>query len=276
YLKKYSPNLIISFKTKPNIYAIIVAKYLKIPIIICEHGFHAGEKSIKTNKLRKKYYPKSNLLTVLTNADYKYYDFVKNKTLIPNPIDIISLGENNIKKENIILYVGRLEPEKSVDIFIKAISKIKNINQWKIQIAGDGSLKEELIELSKIYKLNIEFLGHVKNLHELYLKSKILCLTSEQEGLPIVLLESIIYNCVRISSNYIGVEELIVDNYNGLIFKKGNYLDLADKINLIQENDQLYHNLTLNAKKILSNFDKKTIFKKWDLLIQNTVKRDCK
>lgn len=267
HLKKYSPDLIISFKTKPNIYTIMVAKNLKIPVIICEHGFHAGEKSNKTNKLRKKYYPKSNLLTVLTNADYKYYDFVKNKIIMPNPIDI-NLNENNIKKENIILYVGRLEPEKSVDVFIKAMSKIKNINQWRIQIAGDGSLKEELVELSKKYKLNIEFLGYIKNLHELYLKSKILCLTSEQEGLPVVLLESIIYNCIRISSDYIGVDELIIDNYNGLIFKKGDYLDLANKIDFIQENEQLCHNLTLNARKILNNFDKKNIFKKWDIIIK--------
>ncbi|EJY0263581.1 glycosyltransferase [Campylobacter jejuni] len=65
-------------------------------------------------------------LSVLTGEDFKYYSFVKNKIIMPNPLGVKKQIHTN-DKENIILYVGRLEEEKAVDVFIKALSCIKKM-----------------------------------------------------------------------------------------------------------------------------------------------------
>ncbi|WP_193551215.1 hypothetical protein [Campylobacter jejuni] len=46
-IKQYKPDIMISFKTKPNLFTLLANKNIGIKHIICEHGFHLGEKSKK-------------------------------------------------------------------------------------------------------------------------------------------------------------------------------------------------------------------------------------
>lgn len=138
-IKHYKPDIMISFKTKSNLFTLLANKNIGIKHIICEHGFHLGEKSKKTNCLRRKLYPLATYLSVLIREDFKYYSFVKNKIIMPNLLGVKKQIHTN-GKENIILYVGRLEEEKAVEVFIKALSCIQKdiLNKWKIIIAGEG------------------------------------------------------------------------------------------------------------------------------------------
>ncbi|EGF1229171.1 glycosyltransferase family 4 protein [Campylobacter jejuni] len=266
-LKQYKPDVIISFKTKPNLFTLLANKNIGIKHIICEHGFHLGEKSKKTNRLRRNLYPLATCLCILTKEDFKYYSFVKNKIIMPNPLDIEKQIHVN-DKENIILYVGRLEEEKAVDVFIKALSCIQKdiLNKWKIIIAGEGSLKKNLMELAKNLNLCIDFVGYIEDLSFYYEKAKILCLCSKQEGLPIVLIEAIFYECARISSDYIGVNELIDDKNNGLLFKMGDFNDMALKISLLMQDENLRQEIVKKAKEKVESYKIESVMKKWDEL----------
>ncbi|EPC1977622.1 hypothetical protein ACSNZR_000191 [Campylobacter jejuni] len=88
----------ISFKTKPNLFTLLANKNIGIKHIICEHGFHLGEKSKKTNRLRRKLYPLATYLSVLTREDFKYYSFVKNKIIMPNSLSVKKQIYTNDKK----------------------------------------------------------------------------------------------------------------------------------------------------------------------------------
>lgn len=97
-IKQYKPDIMISFKTKPNLFTLLANKNIGIKHIICEHGFHLGEKSKKTNRLRRKLYPLATYLSVLTGEDFKYYSFVKNKIIMPNPLGVKKQIHTNDKK----------------------------------------------------------------------------------------------------------------------------------------------------------------------------------
>ncbi|MGH2304755.1 glycosyltransferase [Campylobacter taeniopygiae] len=268
-IKRYKPDIVISFKTKPNLFTILANKNIGVKHIICEHGFHLGEKSKKTNYLRRKLYSLATCLCVLTKEDFKYYSFVKNKIIMPNPLDIKKQTCVN-SKENIILYAGRLEEEKAVDVFIKALSCIEKdiLNKWKIAIAGEGSLKEDLIKLAKKLNLCIDFVGYIEDLSFWYKKAKILCLCSKQEGLPIVLIEAAFYECARVSSNYIGVNELIDDKNNGLLFRMDDFNDMASRILLLMQDENLRQKIIKKAKEKIEIYQIENVIKKWDELFQ--------
>ncbi|EHD2889342.1 glycosyltransferase [Campylobacter jejuni] len=266
-IKQYKPDIMISFKTKPNLFTLLANKNIGIKHIICEHGFHLGEKSKKTNRLRRKLYPLATYLSVLTREDFKYYSFVKNKIIMPNPLGVKKQIHTNDKK-NIILYAGRLEEEKAVDVFIKALSCIQKdvLNKWKIIVAGEGSLKKNLMELAKNLNLHIDFVGYIEDLSFYYEKAKILCLCSKQEGLPIVLIEAAFYECARISSDYMGVNELIDDKNNGLLFKMDDFKDMALKISLLMQDENLRQEIVKKAKEKVESYKVESVMKKWDEL----------
>jgi glycosyltransferase involved in cell wall biosynthesis len=70
------------------------------------------------------------------------------------------------KKSPLILYAGRLDPEKRVDVLIKSmkyvLKKRKNVN---LMLVGGGSMKSFLEKLSKNLGLEkkIHFLGRVSD-----------------------------------------------------------------------------------------------------------------
>lgn len=102
-----------------------------------------------------------------------------------NPLGVKKQIHTN-DKENIILYVGRLEEEKAVDVFIKALFCIQKdvLNKWKIIIAGEGSLKKNLMEIVKNLNLHIDFVGYIEDLSFYYEKAKIYAYVPNKKVCP--------------------------------------------------------------------------------------------
>ena len=72
-----------------------------------------------------------------------------NIRVIPNPVRNID-NTLKIKKEKIILNVGRLVPEKGQHCLIEMMAHLKN-DEWKLIILGDGPLREKLqLQIDKL------------------------------------------------------------------------------------------------------------------------------
>ena len=156
-------------------------------------------------------------LCVLTKHDLAYYSrFVRRCELIYNPF--FGLNSSS-KKENVILSVARLEPVKDYDTYFRALSLIDSaiLRNYKIKIAGSGSLETQLKQKASNLCLEIEFLGHVKDIAPLYQKAKIIVLSSLFEGLPNVLIEAAFYDCARLASDTSGAKELITSGFDGFL-----------------------------------------------------------
>ncbi len=165
----------------------------------------------------------------------------KRSHLLLNAIPLKKIEPAQKKNEINILFVGRLEKQKSISTLIKAFKKNiehnleKNLN---LNIIGDGSLKLELQKLVADLKIKnrVHFKGEQKNIDVYYAKSDIFVLPSIWEGFGIVILEAFRAKLAVIASNIEGPAELIKDNYNGLLFEPQNVLELTDKINYLINN----------------------------------------
>jgi len=131
----------------------------------------------------------------------------------------------DIKKEYDVIYVGRLDPVKHVETVIKAISIVKkSLPLIKVAIVGDGESRSNLEELTRFLDLTgqIDFVGYQTNTWEWYNRSKISVLTSEREGFPYTVIESLKCNVPTIVSNCGDVCDIVKDSFNGKIVAEYN------------------------------------------------------
>ena len=68
-----------------------------------------------------------------------------------------------------------------------------------------------------------------------------------------------------------GPNEIITDGKSGLLARNGDVDDLAAKLQLLIENDNLRQRLSASAAEDVKRFNKELIMKQWDKLIQLTV-----
>lgn len=164
---------------------------------------------------------------------------------------------NNIKN---IIFIGRLVRKKGIYEFIK-IAKNKKGAKYKFYIYGDGSAKEK----KKIAKLlieenNIFFMGYKNNISEAFNDADIFLFPSRYiEGLPRVIMESMIYGIPVIASKIRGNKDIIKNAYNGYLFKFQK--DYISNIYLIIEN--LCNNES--KKEYIVNNAKKCIYEKYSI-----------
>ncbi|MCR4942718.1 MAG: glycosyltransferase [Campylobacter sp.] len=274
-IKAVKPDVLISFIDWCNVLSYIANLGLKTRQIATEHHANLYLKSQKFRAIRDFVYTRIGHLSVLSKSDYNYYkNFVKNVTILHNPCFLPYENLQDIKKENVILSVGRLEAVKGYDIYFKALAKIdKNLlKDYEILIAGEGKEEQNLKDLALSLDLNVNFLGHIKDLASLYKKAKIFVLSSRSEGLSNVLIESANYACARISSNTVGGYELITNGINGLLFESENYDELATTLSALMKDEMLCKNIGENAKNSADEFSVEKIFAKWEKFVKQAIK----
>ena len=165
----------------------------------------------------------------------KHYKLdVKKTSVIYNPVNgIIEKHllkyEIESKKEGYLLCVGRLESQKSFNYSIIAFSNVLKIfPNLRLKILGEGSLKNELIDLTITLGVNdkVDFIGFSSDVISYYSKAKATILSSLYEGFPNVLIESISLGTPVVSFDCkSGPREIIENGINGYL---SNYLDVND------------------------------------------------
>ena len=136
-----------------------------------------------------------------------------------------------LKKDDYILFLGRLVPEKGITYLIESFKNVKT--DKKLVIAGGSSDTDEFAnQLKEMAKGDdrIIFTGFVqgKLLDELYSNAYIYSLPSDLEGMPLSLLEAMSYgNCCLVSD----IDECasVVED-KAFVFKKSDVADLQSKL----------------------------------------------
>lgn len=258
-------DIIISFMDTTNILVLFSCAFLGKKIFISEHSSYDAI-GFKLGLLRRIFYPFSNGLSVLSKQDFEYFTFVKNKAIIYNPFAFYKefSEQENFNKENLIIFVGRLEDIKGCDIFLNAL-KIADLKDFRVEILGDGSQKNELESLAKNLNINVKFLGSIKEIQNFYKRAKIIVSSSKSEGLSNVLIESIFYKCLRVATPTNGAKELINDGVDGFLSKDFSPNELAKSIQKAINCDE---KISQNAYKNIANFKLENIYQKWLDLIK--------
>ncbi len=196
------------------------------------------------------------IIVLSENVKNYFYDTYRRETVfIPNGVtrpnvllpDIIT-EKHGLKKDEYILFLGRLVPEKGVTYLIKAFKTLHT--DKKLVIAGGSSdtqdYQNELKSLAGDDP-RIIFTGFIqgKKLEELYSNSYVYVLPSDLEGMPLSLLEAMSYGNCCLTSNIPECATVIEDH--GVTFKKGDIMDLADKLQTLCDDPKAVFEYKANA-----------------------------
>ena len=169
----------------------------------------------------------------------------------------------NLNKDEYLLYLGRLVPEKKVDKLITTYQSLDT--DKKLVIAGkleNTDYCKKLQELANRNK-NIIFTGFVsgKILKELYSNTYLFVLPSDIEGCSIALLEALSYG-IRILASDIYENKDVIGEY-GTTFQVNNEEDFREKLKNILENNTLHYNKE-QVDYVLKRYN-------WDKVVEKTI-----
>lgn len=175
-----------------------------------------------------------NLGKKLTGRDFIFLPAV---TKFKYDIDISKNKNNYLSNEFFkILFVGRLEKVKGVDILIDSIKIIKEKIKKKIivNILGDGSQRDRLRRLCIKNNISdcVQFHGFadLNKVSNFMRNSDCLVISSRSESLPLVMIEAAKSNLPIIASD-VGDCKLIINKYNvGMVFNSGNVVELGREL----------------------------------------------
>ncbi|TYA71867.1 glycosyltransferase family 4 protein [Seonamhaeicola marinus] len=275
FIKDYKINLLIGFTTTSNILSVLSAKRCRIPCIISDRSNpYATQLSSFWRLIRYLTYPRCNYLVVQSKLSLEFYKNVKLKKLkvLPNPLsENLTLKRKSSTKENIILYVGRLDSNKAQDVLLKAFSNLKETRKnWKLVLVGDGNKRKTYETLTKDLGIedSVVFTGRINNPEIYYNKAKIFAFTSKSEGFPNALIEAMYFGLPCVSTDCpSGPSELIEDNTNGFLIPVGDVLLLEQKLKTLIENEQLRNEMLQKAKSKGEEFHVNNVSDKWEKLI---------
>lgn len=202
------------------------------------------------------------IIVLSKNVQEYFMKEYNHKTIfIPNGVSKPEIIESKIirdkyklEKDDYILFLGRIVPEKGIHYLIDAFNKIKT--NKKLVIAGGASDTDsyysELKEKSKNNN-NIIFTGFVsgKELDELYSNAYIYCLPSDLEGMPLSLLEAMSYGNCCLTSNIEECSEVIEDK--GITFKKSNVEDLTKILQKLVNDENAVNKYKKSAQQFILN-----------------------
>ena len=190
--------------------------------------------------------------------------------VVPNGVDpedfsnLLPKGEFkkqfHIVNENMILYLGRINRRKGIDVLIKAYSKLlKHKRDTTLVIAGadDGFLTEARLMVKGLgLESSVIFTGGLtrKQVLAAYNDASIVVYAGIQEGFPLVPLEAGIMGKPIIVSDD-PATDFVKKGRFGLSVKYGDVTELSDAVDYVLSNSEIAQELGANGKDfVLSNY----------------------
>lgn len=191
---------------------------------------------------------------------------------IPNAIN--STNKKATLDSNQIISVGRLEDVKDFETLILVFSMcLAQNNNLRLEIVGDGSKKEELVNLCKSLNIldYVRFTGKLDSnqVEGEMLKSSLFLLTSKSESFSLVLVEasSLGIPCISFDID-VGPREIIKDGKNGFIIKDRNKELMKKKILEIMNSRDVRNEIGNNAKINAEKYYIENVVNEWKKILK--------
>lgn len=292
FLNKISPKLVISLTPKCGFINSITSKLFNYKAI---HIF-TGQHWVKRNSIFKIIYKKIDL-SIINTCNVVLFDSHSQLKFITKELNINSnhlhcLGHGSIQgvniekfkfnkkkynlirnkfnikpNEKVILFIGRICKDKGVFDLIDAFSILKKKHR-NIKLMFVGMEEENIssaISESNILSEDVIKVDYTDNPELYFISCDIFCLPSYREGFGNVVLEASSASKPVVASDIYGLKDIAKNDSNALTFQTGNINDLAHKLSLLIQNQNLCEKLGLEGRKISEkHFNEKEVVIKYN------------
>ena len=264
YIKNERPDVVIWIWTYCNLLCLISRKFLKFKLLLSQHE-HITTQISSISKLSPfrlvflmiKLLIWNNKIICVSNSvkldTINYYWIKENQAqTIYNWFDFDEIkkmwNEKIYIKEKYIINIWRLDELKNQELLIKAYSKSKIKEAYKLLLLWEWNKEGDLKYLCKELDIDnsVIFLWYEKNPYKYLKRSSLFCFTSKTEALPTVIIEALILNTPIITVPVTWTNEILNNGEFWIITKDYNELTLVKEL----DNFTIQRNNSFNNKKL--------------------------
>ena len=268
-IAEYKPDIVHTHASKAGALGRKAALDMKVPVVVHTfhgHVFHSYFGKVKTELykfIERKLAQKSTGIIAISDLQKKelvniYQIAHESKVnVIPLGFDLEKFNRNLSEKRKIvrdkfqinegqiaIAIIGRLAPIKNHSLFLESVDLLHGQTEKKLVffIVGDGELRDVIAQkVNELTKkgVDIRMTSWIKDINEFNAGMDIICLTSNNEGTPVSIIEAQASQVPVVSTNVGGVQNVMIDNETGFIVPKNNARIFVDKLLVLIENEAL-------------------------------------
>jgi len=283
-IREFEPDIVHTHAAKAGALGRKAASDCKVPVIVHTfhgHVFHSYFSKYKTELYRQIEKRLASRSTgIIAISDIQKHELSSVFRIAPaKKIEVIPLGfDLNPFQENIsekrkttrenyqlandqiaVAIVGRLAPIKNHDLFLKAakITQKKTSQKLVFFIVGDGELRADIetkiSTLKAEFNIDIRMTSWIKDIKTFNAGMDVICLTSNNEGTPVSLIEAQACNIPIVSTNVGGVMDIVDEGQTGYVVPKDDAEAFAEKLLLITEDEKNRERLSQNGWSFVKN-----------------------
>jgi glycosyltransferase involved in cell wall biosynthesis len=194
----------------------------------------------------------------------------------PDPAVLKKYGISTAKKKR-VLYIGRVDPEKSISNVVMAFSKaLKKVPDAEMLIVGDGIDMDHLRKLAKELKLEdkVKFTGKIlpPDLTEVYRCGTLFATASETETQGIVLIEAAATGLPLIAVDKGAVGELCQNGRNGELCQPGDVDGISKAMVKILTDKELQKKYSEGSIEVSKLHDLNRTLKRFEEIYHEAIK----
>lgn len=258
------------FPTKTGFLRILLINLDRLLCLFATHIIPEGN-GVKNDLLKYKITNKS--LNVIANGNINGVDLecFNPKLFSDNDKIILKKNLNIFNADFVFIYIGRLVSDKGINELVAAFDKLSHKNKnVKLLLVGnfENHLDPLITETYEILNHNksIISVGFQDDVRPYFAVSNALAFPSYREGFPNVVLQAGAMNLPSIVTNINGCNEIIQDNFNGLIIESKNEDAIFESMSLFLNNNDLVSKLTENSRNnIVARFEQSLV---WNALLE--------
>ena len=276
-IEEFKPDIVHTHAAKAGALGRKAAKACGVPVIVHTYHGHVFHSYFGTLKTRLYKFIERRLASytdgIIAISPLQKKELAEEHKICPaEKITVIPLGfDLGIFRENLpgkriatrekyalkdgevaVAIVGRLAPIKNHGLFLEIVERLAKQNiRARFFIVGDGS-ERELIE-TKVNTLNedlntqITMTSWITDIATFNAGMDIICLTSDNEGTPVSLIEAQACNLPVISTDVGGVRDILKEGETGFVVPKKDAAAFAEKLGLLIEQKEIREKMSQNG-----------------------------
>lgn len=276
---RLKPVTLLTFLDYTSFLSIIAAKIIfwqKIRLVLNEDILTSPYVDSKIKRyLIPFFYPIADIIISPTKASK--YDLVKNFSVPENKITVIPnwtlmpIDNSVTKPEFDLMYAGRFDKQKNLLFLLNVIKKVKaDIPGIKTCFIGNGTQKKEILQFIKDNRLetNAIIKNGVQNLLPFFRNVKIFTMSSDYEGMPVVLMEAMAAGLCAVVKGCPGSNEYLSTGKTAFI--ENTVSGYAHRVKILLRNPNLRTKIGKNAQNdVNKHYSEKAISKYLKTLLPN-------